>query len=140
MGRPYQGGYITSKGYLRTHRTKDGRLRMVHDLIWEDNHGPIPEGMDVHHINGNKQDNAIENLRLLDRLTHKRLHGGCELKNGMWWKPCRQCGVMKCVNTDYYRINKGKWIQSICKTCQISCSVKSKIKRRLARVAVLKIV
>lgn len=36
----------------------------VHRLVWEHVHGPIPKGMHIDHINGDKSDNRIENLRL----------------------------------------------------------------------------
>ena len=36
----------------------------VHRLIWVYHYGEIPEGMYLDHINKNKQDNRIENLRL----------------------------------------------------------------------------
>ena len=36
---------------------------MVHRYVWEQNFGKIPEGGVIHHINGNKFDNRIENLR-----------------------------------------------------------------------------
>ena len=80
---------ITPKGYSRIYDSVTKRLRMEHDLIWERAHGPIPAGLDLHHINHDKLDNRIENLELLDPLTHKRHHSGYERRDGMWWKPGR---------------------------------------------------
>lgn len=37
---------------------------VAHRVIWESVNGPIPEGMHIDHINGIKDDNRIENLRL----------------------------------------------------------------------------
>lgn len=42
---------------------KDGKEVLTHRLVWEEAHGPIPEGHDIDHINGNRQDNRLENLR-----------------------------------------------------------------------------
>lgn len=38
---------------------------MAHRLIWERVNGPIPEGMQINHINGIKHDNRIANLELV---------------------------------------------------------------------------
>jgi hypothetical protein len=35
-----------------------------HRLVWEHFYGPIPEGMQIDHINGVRDDNRLENLRL----------------------------------------------------------------------------
>lgn len=49
---------------------------MVHRMAWSMVHGEIPEGMQVDHINGNRHDNRICNLRLV---THTE---NCENKRG----------------------------------------------------------
>lgn len=47
----------------------------LHRFIREKCHGTIPEGYDVHHIDHDKNNNNIENLCLLSRSEHLRLHG-----------------------------------------------------------------
>ncbi len=121
---------ITAKGYSRLYDPATKRLRMEHDLVWEREHGAIPTGFVVDHINHDKLDNRIDNLDLLDPLTHKRHHGGCEQRDGQWWKPCRKCGSMKSV-TEYYA-QKG-WISSWCKSCQTKNAVRNKVKRRAVK-------
>lgn len=53
------------EGYLRIRIL--GREYRGHRIIWELFNGPIPEGMLIDHIDGNKANNKIENLRLATR-------------------------------------------------------------------------
>ncbi len=55
-----------------------GGTERLHRSIYEHHHGKIPKGYHVHHINGDKGDNRIENL---EALTHKE-HFGKHLATG----------------------------------------------------------
>ncbi len=126
--------HITPKGYVRF--TVDGRLRLEHCVVWEEHFGPIPTGYQVHHINGDKVDNRIENLQLVDTTTHKRLHSGCKLLDGVWWKRCNVCGVYKPLDTDNFYFSARGWPHySRCKPCHISIVVKAKQERRARQAA-----
>ena len=63
-----KGGYFTvllcKNGVQYTHR--------IHRLVYENFVGEIPKGhkWHIHHINGNKQDNRVENLELLSSMEH----------------------------------------------------------------------
>lgn len=88
-GQPV-GGVKTSKGYVRF--WFNGRLVRYHRAVWELHNGPIPEGMVIDHINGNKQDNCIENLRLVSHTgnAQNRLYGNpytgvTQYKDGKRW-------------------------------------------------------
>ena len=54
--------------------TRRGQVLLVHRLIWEEHYGKIPSGMDIHHKDGNKLNNKIENLECLTREEHKARH------------------------------------------------------------------
>ena len=41
-----------------------GRLLYAHRIIWEMQHGPIPDGMWIDHANRNEWDNRMSNLRI----------------------------------------------------------------------------
>lgn len=69
MHKPHKDKVELSYGYVGIYRPnhprcnrKDGRV-MEHIIVWEETNGrELPEGWVVHHINGNKKDNRIENL------------------------------------------------------------------------------
>lgn len=125
-------GSITKKGYVRGFDKASGRQRMLHNLVWEQHRGLIPENYQVHHINGIKTDNRIENLELLSPIEHKRLHSGCfRDEQGEWHKPCRKCGIEKHLETNFYKRKDG--ISPWCKGCCKENVMLNKRKRRAAK-------
>jgi hypothetical protein len=54
----------------------DGKRIAEHRQIWIDNFGEIPKGKIIHHKNGDKLDNRIENLELTSRNVHRYMHHG----------------------------------------------------------------
>jgi len=63
-------GVIGQDGYIKVHGPK-GFWGKGHRMIWESVHGPIPERMEINHINGVKTDNRIENLELVTSSENK---------------------------------------------------------------------
>lgn len=55
-------GYKNPKGYIQF--TFKSQTFLVHRIIWIYTYGDIPENIEIDHINGNRSDNKIENLRL----------------------------------------------------------------------------
>lgn len=56
-------------GYLRVGLCKDGKQKkfLVHRLVWGAFNGPIPDNMEINHINEDKTDCRLENLNLMTR-------------------------------------------------------------------------
>jgi hypothetical protein len=64
-------GYLMRKSGRRA-GSPCGNYRKIkgtyeHRYIWEIHNGPIPKGMEIDHINRDKEDNRIENLRCVTR-------------------------------------------------------------------------
>jgi hypothetical protein len=69
----WKGGYISKAGY-RVVCVK-GKQVLEHRDIWEThNKKNIPRGYQIHHINRKREDNRIENLRLMKEEDHIKLH------------------------------------------------------------------
>ena len=74
-------GTSHSSGYLRV--TIDRKQYYLHRVIWKLITGGEPGGLDIDHINRDRSDNRLSNLRLVDRSTNKLNHGGYKSnKNG----------------------------------------------------------
>lgn len=50
------------------------KIKRMHIYVWEKHYGPVPPGCIIHHIDGNKGNNSIENLRLVTRGQHGAIH------------------------------------------------------------------
>lgn len=64
-------GYASVQGYERVHL--DHKETHAHRIVWEAVHGPIPDGLTINHIDGDKLNNRIENLELAtmsDQIRH----------------------------------------------------------------------
>jgi len=62
-GRPYKKR--NRQGYVQIESTGHIHVGMAHRIIWEFVNGPIPDGMQINHINGIKHDNRIDNLEVV---------------------------------------------------------------------------
>lgn len=74
---------VNSDGYLvkkvQHFGTQRKRWRFLHRIIWEEAHGPVPEGCVVSFADGNRQNCSLENLILETKGQHA-------IKNKMRWK------------------------------------------------------
>lgn len=56
--------YESERYYRRTNRQKSSGIEFLHRTVWEFHYGAIPKNMVIDHINRDRHDNRIENLRL----------------------------------------------------------------------------
>lgn len=81
--------HINNDGYIT-----DGHGNTLHRIIMNP-----PNGMDVHHINGDKLDNRRCNLLMLTRSEHTSLHRNGNIANGVTVR------------------EKGEWVDHACSCC-----------------------
>lgn len=67
--------HLTINGYHQIQLWKKGKVvnKLVHVLVWETFHGiSKPKNMDIDHIDGNKNNNSLDNLELVSRKENMR--------------------------------------------------------------------
>lgn len=101
----WRGGvHIDSQGY-RYVRTKD-KLRYEHRIIMETALGRVLQRQEhVHHINHDKLDNRLDNLRVLNNSDHQKLHQMCG-----WAKKYNACVECETTTTRHYS-------HGLCRNC-----------------------
>lgn len=63
-------GYAKLLGYRRVRLF--GKMHLSHRVLWEMAHGAIPAGIQIDHIDRNKDNNSISNLRLATQSENSR--------------------------------------------------------------------
>lgn len=74
--------YFNGKRFTRDDKTgyylgtvkENGKRQRLHRYIWEYYNGEIPKGYDIHHKDHNKDNNELDNLELITRSQHSKLH------------------------------------------------------------------
>lgn len=65
--RPVGSERVNSQGYLEVKVAEPNVWRRKHRMVWEQHHGPVPEGCNVQFRNGDRTDLRIENLYIITR-------------------------------------------------------------------------
>ena len=92
--RDMETGYIAEDGYRRVR--VDGKYYYVHKLIWWLCTGKeVPDDLMIDHIDGNRSNNNIENLRLATALENQynkfRQTNGTSSYKGVWYDSVKEC-------------------------------------------------
>ncbi len=128
----WRGGKYTERGYVHVrasnhpNKNHNGYVR-EHRLIMEAYLGRyLRPKEDVHHINGNRSDNRIENLELISRGKHASLHHTIPLLSNLFAIKCLDCERMWC--RKWYYADGGR----ICSYCY---NKRFYLRQKLRRVA-----
>ena len=75
----------------------DGKSIKVHVYVWERRYGAKPKGTQLHHVDNNKGNYALDNLQLVTQSEHFKIHAGWKKLDGEWYsKSCKECkGLLK---------------------------------------------
>ncbi|QGH76959.1 homing endonuclease [Escherichia phage BEK12B] len=65
-----EAGFLHHQGYRFV--CINGKQFAIHRIVWEMHYGKIPYGYEIDHINGIRDDNRIENLRLVMRIDNMK--------------------------------------------------------------------
>ena len=61
-------------GVERRRIKANGKMVLYHRWLWEQANGKVPEGYQVHHIDFDKLNDSLDNLQLLTRAEHIKIH------------------------------------------------------------------
>jgi len=117
QGARNSGGYGTVR--------YQGRMRVVHHVAWEQVHGPVPPGHQLHHRCERKACANVEHLKLVTPKTHVLEHGGTPL--GRKNKAKTHCPKGHRYSPENTKVYKGK---RYCRCCVDAASLAWHRRRR----------
>jgi len=116
--RFYDGYPVTiNNGRYERITINDERI-YLHIYIWKKFNGEYDVSkFDIHHINEIVTDNRLENLEILSKIDHHRLHHGWKRENGVWVaKPCYICHEV--LSLDLFNVRHGNSYRGACRKCE----------------------
>ena len=126
---------INKYGYYQVGLCKNSIKKnyYVHRLVYEAFNGPIPEGLQVNHINETKTDNRLSNLNLMtckENLNYgtRNERAGKVLKNGKKSKPVLQFTLEDILIKEYPSIRQVERETGFNQACIVNCC-KGKLKQ-----------
>jgi hypothetical protein len=115
---------IRPDGYTR--REIEGVRKLIHNWVWIIYNGRIPKGSQVHHKNGVRSDNRLENLELVSIEQHTFKHRKLKIIEGVVYKYCSKCQEWKIRKECFYFKKTANCFGSECRPCVVDRSTISK--------------
>lgn len=129
--------------YERTDKSvRPKKTLRLHRAVWESANGPVPCGHDIHHRDGDKSNNDLNNLECLSRSDHSRTHRDSAPIPRIDWgakEPsqvaCDSCGkmverkmrvrVVVCQSCQYKRADAKRKAERQCDHCGATFATRS---------------
>ncbi|CAI2684065.1 HNH endonuclease signature motif containing protein [Apilactobacillus kunkeei] len=117
--------------YLSSKSIKDGKRVRLHRYVWSKKHGEIPMGYQIHHIDHNKDNNELSNLRLMTEHEHLKLEAEYRKEtNPEWLKKFHEKGIKKAPkwhaskdgnawHSKHYNEMKDIWMKKVNLICEV---------------------
>ena len=80
--------------------------KYLHRVVWSYYHGEIPDGYEIHHVDGNPANNNVENLQCISPKEHKEKH---RQKPRPVFNICQNCG------TEFFAAIPSKFCSPVCR-------------------------
>ena len=91
------------------HRRYFGRAgHRLHRDVWEFHNGPIPDGMQIHHIDGNTANNDISNLECVSFEDHRAKHEEDYVQRGKSAKQIEHLAKIRSKASDWHKSEAGR--------------------------------
>ena len=98
--------------YTRDDRTgyylNSTRRKRLHRAVWESENGDIPNGMQVHHKDGDRSNNEISNLELLSSEAHHSHHGDVLTQEERQWRRDNLKQTARPAAAEWHRSSEGR--------------------------------
>lgn len=131
--------YKSASGYW--FGSKSGCVpKRLHVYVWEKHNGKIPNGSHIHHIDGNKDNNEIENLQLVTKKEHDDIHASERSTNGKSIIEKARAGAVAWHKSEaglewhkkhYTLCTEGVWSEKVSKKCAV-CGKEYEVKAMVA--------
>lgn len=96
------------KGYKAIKVAEPNVWVMLHRKIWEDANGPVPDGMVISYIDGNKENCVLENLELIGKKEFFARHTVHNLPHELKELVMLRGNIMRCITVRKRREEDGK--------------------------------